>query len=688
MKNRTCLGKRMNLDIIPFALGFPSWSEAHQDIITMSSKDAFESNYLSLSCMSPVKSRSPKECSPTRMVNTEPRTAQEKLRGSEQDLKDNTEMQMKVDFFRKLGYSSLEISVVLQKLGLNADTNAVLGELVKHGAATEREISECLQDATEVPLVPRGGVANKTPAPVLPSEELEGDNLRPIVIDGSNVAMSHGNKEVFSCCGILLAVNWFLDRGHTDITVFVPSWRKEQSRPDVPITDQHILRALEKKKIVVFTPSRRVGGKRVVCYDDRFIVKLAFESDGIVVSNDTYRDLQNERPEWKKFIEERLLMYSFVNDKFMPPDDPLGRHGPSLDNFLRKKPVVPEHRKQQCPYGKKCTYGIKCKFYHPERLNQPQRSVADELRANARLSPPRSTTAKEERKSRRPSQAELLGSVSTDGDKGSLQKASMERKSTVQKAKPSDSPHPAKSGAPPSSGSFMPLDWYQPPPPSSHMESLSYISQEHLDSGIGSLENQLSEMWSCRSAGHCEHSHPEQVTVCGCSMQRPIYQQAEQDSHSHYQQHSSHKPISAPCSSTSFLQYSPEISHAKSAHSFPSYSMPMHPTRAGQYSVPSDYNPPQPHVREYWSEPYPLPPPAAQRDPRQLQRASRPAYSEPCQWAVSDPFAEERANIHVRLCGIFHPHLVDAVMSRFPQLLDPQRLAAEILTYKSQNPGV
>lgn len=66
---------------------------------------------------------------------------------------------------------------------------------------------------------------------------------------------------------------------------------------------------------MVFTPSRRVGGKRVVCYDDRFIVKLACESDGIIVSNDTYRDLQSERQEWKRFIEERLLMYSFVNDK-------------------------------------------------------------------------------------------------------------------------------------------------------------------------------------------------------------------------------------------------------------------------------------------------------------------------------------------------------------------------------------
>lgn len=79
--------------------------------------------------------------------------------------------------------------------------------------------------------------------------------------------------------------------------------------------DQHILRDLERRKILVFTPSRRVAGKRVVCNDDWFIVKLAYESDGVIVSNDMYRDLHGKEPEWKRFIEERLLMYSFVNDK-------------------------------------------------------------------------------------------------------------------------------------------------------------------------------------------------------------------------------------------------------------------------------------------------------------------------------------------------------------------------------------
>ncbi|XP_072482822.1 probable ribonuclease ZC3H12B [Notamacropus eugenii] len=292
------------------------------------------------------------------------------------------EYQAKMDFALKLGYAGEQIQTVLSKLGPDALINDILAELVRLGNKSEEEGQK--SGGAE-----HGHTARDVASPELSLEDEIADNtenLRPVVIDGSNVAMSHGNKEGFSCRGIQLAVDWFLEKGHKDITVFVPAWRKEQSRPDAPITDQDILRKLEKEKILVFTPSRRVQGRRVVCYDDRFIVKLAFDSDGIIVSNDNYRDLQNEKPEWKKFIEERLLMFSFVNDKFMPPDDPLGRHGPSLENFLRKKPVIPEHKKQPCPYGKKCTYGHKCKYYHPERANQPQRAVADELRISAKLS--------------------------------------------------------------------------------------------------------------------------------------------------------------------------------------------------------------------------------------------------------------------------------------------------------------
>ena len=79
--------------------------------------------------------------------------------------------------------------------------------------------------------------------------------------------------------------------------------------------DQEILHELERERLLVFSPSREIRGKRMVCYDDRYILKLAADNDGIVVSNDNYRDLIQECPEFRKVIEERILMYSFVNDR-------------------------------------------------------------------------------------------------------------------------------------------------------------------------------------------------------------------------------------------------------------------------------------------------------------------------------------------------------------------------------------
>ncbi|KAM6406913.1 putative ribonuclease ZC3H12D [Pluvialis apricaria] len=307
--------------------------------------------------------------------------------------------QSKLDFFCKLGYGKQDICKVLENLGQEALEDDVLKELIRMGSKPQALESQA--QPSPLKLVARGSCSTSQGSKLLGEDENDSsDHLRPIVIDGSNVAMSHGNKEVFSCWGIQLAVDWFRERGHTYIKVFVPLWRKEPPRQDSPIADQHILEELEKQSILVYTPSRKVKGKRVVCYDDRYIVKVAYEKDGVIVSNDHYRDLQNENPEWKWFIEQRLLMYSFVSNRFMPPDDPLGRHGPTLNNFLSKKPVLPEPKWQPCPYGKKCTYGNKCKFYHPERPHQAQLSVADELRAKIRV--PLSLGKEEDKRNRSP----------------------------------------------------------------------------------------------------------------------------------------------------------------------------------------------------------------------------------------------------------------------------------------------
>ena len=59
--------------------------------------------------------------------------------------------------------------------------------------------------------------------------------LRPIVIDGSNVAMSHGRSHTFSVRGIQLVIDFFRERGHQKIVAFLPEFRKKASMSSDPV---------------------------------------------------------------------------------------------------------------------------------------------------------------------------------------------------------------------------------------------------------------------------------------------------------------------------------------------------------------------------------------------------------------------------------------------------------------------
>lgn len=323
----------------------------------------------------------------------------------------------RVEFGLKLGYTETQVQTSLMRIGPNSDQNQLLAELIKlgncelasspkslvgghnrsphhrhtvhgghghhhhsihgpHGQHTSSSgiggmipLSPSLSCPSSLITTSPSSPATGTPSSLLPGKPQP--LLRPIVIDGSNVAMTHGKTRVFSCRGIKIAVDWFRARGHKEIFVFVPMWRKETPRPDAPMTEQEVLFELEAEGFITYTPSRVVGGRRVNCHDDPFILKHALSNGGVIVSNDNYRELITENPDYKKVVEERLLMYTFASDHFMPPDDPLGRGGPSLEAFLKMPSSstgsLTNKINEPCPYAQKCTYGHKCKYYHPER---------------------------------------------------------------------------------------------------------------------------------------------------------------------------------------------------------------------------------------------------------------------------------------------------------------------------------
>ncbi|CAF0732357.1 unnamed protein product [Rotaria sordida] len=164
--------------------------------------------------------------------------------------------------------------------------------------------------------------------------------LRHIVLDGQNIARnSNDYNRLFSWSRLSNAINYFKNRGHENIIAFLPLYLRDFSNKQLSVNDMNrerqIRDSLINSRYIAFTPSRYNNGKRLTNYDDRFILQYAADNDGIVVSNDNFRDLQHEKS-FKFVINNRILPFATINDTFMPATDPLGRNGPNLDDFLSK----------------------------------------------------------------------------------------------------------------------------------------------------------------------------------------------------------------------------------------------------------------------------------------------------------------------------------------------------------------
>lgn len=122
-----------------------------------------------------------------------------------------TDCRTKVDFALKLGYSEELVLLVLKKLGPEALINDILGELVKLGTKTEMEqqrggggggstISQFPSSTSSSSLACSSSFSSSTSSLdscrlLCPSQLLEDkENLRPVVVDGSNVAMRSGRE--------------------------------------------------------------------------------------------------------------------------------------------------------------------------------------------------------------------------------------------------------------------------------------------------------------------------------------------------------------------------------------------------------------------------------------------------------------------------------------------------------------
>ena len=72
------------------------------------------------------------------------------------------------------------------------------------------------------------------------------------------------------------------------------------------------------------------------------VIEAAIANGGVIISNDRYKDLTDVSEDFKEVINNRTLKFEFLNDakgapdRFWVPNDPRGKNGPTLEQFLTK----------------------------------------------------------------------------------------------------------------------------------------------------------------------------------------------------------------------------------------------------------------------------------------------------------------------------------------------------------------
>ncbi|BES96855.1 Zc3h12a-like Ribonuclease NYN domain [Nesidiocoris tenuis] len=162
---------------------------------------------------------------------------------------------------------------------------------------------------------------------VRPNVRLRETNLRPIVIDGSNVSYQNG---IFSGKRLEICIRAFQNAGH-EVKAFMPQFRTMHSLTRFA----EILDELVDGGDLILTPSHSVDGRMLTPYDDRYIVEYADIVGAVIVSRDRFQDLLKENPSLENTIK-RTLRFRWIDDQIFFPIHPSSSGGEiSLNDFLR-----------------------------------------------------------------------------------------------------------------------------------------------------------------------------------------------------------------------------------------------------------------------------------------------------------------------------------------------------------------
>ena len=171
-----------------------------------------------------------------------------------------------------------------------------------------------------------------------------------VIVDGANLAASHAitladspsaGRVTPSLAGLMLAVQWFRSRGHSDCFAFIPAYWYSTGPGRLPFQSSDWMKqaeALVKEGWAVGTPPSE--------NDDLWIIDYAMQYGGFVCTNDLFRDHIADRTRrfggseaaaLSLFCSERLIPYAWRSNREFLPQPIKARAA-----LMAERPVTPE----------------------------------------------------------------------------------------------------------------------------------------------------------------------------------------------------------------------------------------------------------------------------------------------------------------------------------------------------------
>ncbi|OQR86407.1 hypothetical protein ACHHYP_10579 [Achlya hypogyna] len=150
-----------------------------------------------------------------------------------------------------------------------------------------------------------------------------------IVVDAANVAMRHGLNKRFSCKGIRLVFDYYLERGHK-VIAFLPDYllqyesvgaQKRLAGVGYDVSPTKVPDdAMVMEGLVIATPPQD--------YDDSYCIQYAGRHDGCVVTNDLFRDHVDgmtgtgaQKAAMRQWLNSHRISFTWVGDEYFPNPD-------------------------------------------------------------------------------------------------------------------------------------------------------------------------------------------------------------------------------------------------------------------------------------------------------------------------------------------------------------------------------